>query len=232
MADSKISALTSYTTPLDADVVPVVDTANTTTKKTTWANLKATLKTYFDTVYTTAAAVAAAYQPLDADLTTIAGLTATTNNFIVSVSSAWASRTPTQVKTTLSLDNVDNTSDSTKNAATVTLTNKRINKRIGTETSSATSTPTADSVDQWNVTALAVADAFAAPTGTPVDGQDLVIRIKDAGAAKALTWNAIYRASTDLALPSTTIISKTLYLGFRYNAADSKWDLLAVLNNF
>jgi hypothetical protein len=62
----------------------------------------------------------------DADLTTIAGLTATTNNFIVSVSSAWASRTPAQVKTTLSLDNVDNTSDATKNSATATLTNKRI----------------------------------------------------------------------------------------------------------
>lgn len=42
-------------------------------------------------------------QPLDTDLTTIAGLTATTNNFIVAVSSAWASRTPAQVRTTLSL---------------------------------------------------------------------------------------------------------------------------------
>lgn len=37
------------------------------------------------------------YQPVDADLTTIAGLTATTDNFIQSKSSAWASRTPTQV---------------------------------------------------------------------------------------------------------------------------------------
>jgi hypothetical protein len=42
-------------------------------------------------------------QPLDSDLTTIAGLTATTDNFLVSVSSAWASRTPTQVRTTLGL---------------------------------------------------------------------------------------------------------------------------------
>ncbi len=45
----------------------------------------------------------ASYQPLDADLTTIAGLTATTDNFIVSVASAWASRTPSQVRTTLGL---------------------------------------------------------------------------------------------------------------------------------
>lgn len=42
-------------------------------------------------------------QPLDSDLTTIAGLTATTDNFIVAVSSAWASRTPAQVRTTLGL---------------------------------------------------------------------------------------------------------------------------------
>lgn len=48
-------------------------------------------------------ALSSVYQPLDSDLTTIAGLTATTDNFIVSVASAWASRTPSQVRTTLGL---------------------------------------------------------------------------------------------------------------------------------
>jgi uncharacterized protein with FMN-binding domain len=42
-------------------------------------------------------------QAYDADLLAIAGLTATTDNIIMSVSSAWASRTPTQVKTALGL---------------------------------------------------------------------------------------------------------------------------------
>lgn len=42
-------------------------------------------------------------QAWDADLDTISGLTATTDNFIVSVASAWASRTPAQVRTTLGL---------------------------------------------------------------------------------------------------------------------------------
>lgn len=37
------------------------------------------------------------YQPLDSDLTAIAGLVATTDNFIQSKSSTWASRTPAQV---------------------------------------------------------------------------------------------------------------------------------------
>lgn len=65
---------------------------------------------------------AGVYQPLDADLTTLAGLTATTDNFIVSVSGAWASRTPAQVKSTLSLNNVDNTSDANKPISTATQT--------------------------------------------------------------------------------------------------------------
>ena len=42
-------------------------------------------------------------QPLDSDLTTIAGLTATTDSFLQSKASAWASRTVAQVKTDLGL---------------------------------------------------------------------------------------------------------------------------------
>lgn len=41
-------------TPVDADLIPLVDSAaGYTLKKLTWANLKATLKTYFDSVVTT-----------------------------------------------------------------------------------------------------------------------------------------------------------------------------------
>jgi len=45
-------------------------------------------------------------------------LTATTDNFIVAVASAWASRTPAQVKTTLTINNVDNTTDAGKPVST------------------------------------------------------------------------------------------------------------------
>lgn len=44
-----------------------------------------------------------AKQGLDSDLTTIAGLTATTDNFMVATASAWASRTPTEARTQMGL---------------------------------------------------------------------------------------------------------------------------------
>jgi hypothetical protein len=57
-------------------------------------------------------------QDSNSHLSAIAALTATTNNFLVAVSSEWASRTPTQVKTTLALENVNNTADTAKPVST------------------------------------------------------------------------------------------------------------------
>lgn len=56
-----------------------------------------TLAANSDTKVASQKAVKTFAQPKDSDLTTIAGLTATTNNFMQAKSSAWASRTPAQV---------------------------------------------------------------------------------------------------------------------------------------
>lgn len=96
-----------------------------------------------------------------------------------------------------------------------------------TTASSATPTPTGQT--KWNelfITAQAAAAAFAAPTGTPVNGNYLTIRIKDNGTARALTWNAIYRGVSGV-LPTTTTLGKVSYYGFRYNADETKWDLVS-----
>lgn len=74
-------------------------------------------------------------------------------------------------------------------AGTFTLiSNTRINPRLTNTTSTATLTPASDSNDQVNVTALAVGMTIAIPSGTPVGGQKLIIRIKDNGTAQTLTW--------------------------------------------
>jgi hypothetical protein len=53
------AASASKTTPVDADLIPLVDSeASNVLKKLTWSNLKATLKTYFDTLYQAAGTLA------------------------------------------------------------------------------------------------------------------------------------------------------------------------------
>lgn len=112
---------------------------------------------------------------------------------------------------------------------TGTVFSARLNPRIVSAASYTTDTGTSLSVataDEFVVTAQAGALLFNAPGGTPVEGQKLIIRIKDNGTARALTYNAVFRAM-GTSLPSTTVLSKTLYLGFIYNFTDTKWDLVA-----
>lgn len=113
---------------------------------------------------------------------------------------------------------------------TETLTNKRITPRVISATSYTTDTGTSLDVstcDQFQITAQAGALKFNNPGGTPLGGQKLIIRIKDDGTARALTYDTQFRAIGN-ALPTTTVLSKTLYMGFIYNATDTKWDLVAV----
>lgn len=113
---------------------------------------------------------------------------------------------------------------------TVTLTNKRITKRTGTTASSATPTINTDNIDFYSITALAAAiTSFTTNlTGTPTDGQVLWIAITDNGTARAITWGATFEASGNVALPTTTVISTRLDVGFVWNAATSKWRCVAV----
>lgn len=175
------------------------------------------------------------YQPIDQDLTDIAALTPTNGDFMRRVSGAWSNITTAALKIALvlvagdvGLGNVDNTSNATERAATRTLTNARFVKRIGTTASSSTPTADADSHDQYNVTAAAANITVGAPTGTPTEGQMLLYRFKDNGiAARTIAWNAVFR-DMGVTKPTTTVISKTLYVGTIWNAADSTWDVTAV----
>lgn len=111
-------------------------------------------------------------------------------------------------------------------ATVQTLTNKRITPRISTVASTATLTPDADTQDITAITAQAGALSIAAPTGTPTNGQALIIRIKDNGVVRTVAWNAVYSAFTSIDLRTSTVASKTLLFHFVYNSTDSVWDLL------
>ncbi len=97
----------------------------------------------------------------------------------------------------------------------------------------ATVTPNADTTELGAVT-LGGNRTFAAPTGAPDDGQQLQFRVKqDATGSRTITWNAVYRFSTDLPAPVlTTTALKTDYVVFQWNAADAKWDHVALNRGF
>jgi hypothetical protein len=116
-------------------------------------------------------------------------------------------------------------------AGTETFTNKRITRRVSSNASVTSVTIDSDSFDEYALTALAGAVTFNAPTGTPTDGQALIIRIKDNGTARAITFNAVFNASTDIPFPTTTVINTTMYLGFLYNSNTSTWDLVSRVDN-
>lgn len=85
--------------------------------------------------------------------------------------------------------------------------------------------------DQQSITALANALTINADANTPVDGQKAIFRIKDNGTARALTWTTSGAKSfrvINTVLPTTTVISKVVYVGCIYNGTDAFWDVVAV----
>ncbi len=157
LAEGQIHSATGKTTPVDADELGLVDSAASyVLKRLTWENVKATLKTYLDTLY----------------------------QQIV---------------------------------------------RTNTITSHATPSINTNTTDIFTITALAEAITSMTTnlTGTPVNGQKLIIRIKDNGTARAITWGASF-ASRGATLPTTTVLGKYVYIGFLYNSTASVWDCVAV----
>lgn len=110
---------------------------------------------------------------------------------------------------------------------TATLTNKRIDPRVSSAASASTLDPDISAYDQYAFTALAAALQINAPIGTPVDGNRLIFRLLDNGVARALTWDGTYTA-IGVTLPTTTTANKTTYVGCIYNAANTRWDVVAV----
>ncbi len=114
---------------------------------------------------------------------------------------------------------------------TQTVTNKRINPRVvAASATSGSLTPNGDTTDLYNALGLTGAITLNAPSGTPVDGQKLIIRLEDNGTGRGITWttsSGAFRA-VGVTLPTTTVASKVTYVGCVYNSTDVFWDIIAV----
>jgi hypothetical protein len=112
---------------------------------------------------------------------------------------------------------------------TQTLTNKWIQPRVLASTAnSATPTLNTDSYDMMVITGQSVAiTSFTTNlTGTPVNGQKLWISITGTTAI-AITWGTSFESST-ATLPTTTVSTNRLDVGFVWNVATTKWRCVAV----
>lgn len=103
-------------------------------------------------------------------------------------------------------------------------------KIVTTVTQSATPAINTDSTDIAYITALAQAiTSFTTNlTGTPVNGQTLIIDLTDNGTARAITWGTSFESSGNVTLPSTTVLSTKLTIGFRWNVVTSKWTCVGI----
>ena len=115
---------------------------------------------------------------------------------------------------------------------TQTLTNKRIDPRaVVASATSGTLTINGNTTDLYEAEGLTGAITFAQPSGTPADGQKLLIRIKDNGTARGITWTTSAGAfrAVGITLPTTTVLSKVTYVGCVYNSTDAFWDAVATV---
>ena len=105
--------------------------------------------------------------------------------------------------------------------------------RVVSTTSSGTITINADTTDLFELTGQVTTGAFGAPSGSPANGQKLIVRIVSTGSAQDLTWSTAAGGfiPQGLTFPTTTVASKTTIVGFMFDTANSlnKWGCIALV---
>lgn len=115
---------------------------------------------------------------------------------------------------------------------TQTLSAKRVNPRVvAAAATTGNLTINGDTTDLYKAEGLTGAITLLAPSGTPVDGQRLMIRFEDNGTARGITWTGSAGAFREvgITLPTTTVLGKVTYVGCMYNATDGFWDAIATV---
>jgi hypothetical protein len=93
--------------------------------------------------------------------------------------------------------------------------------------SSVTIDPT--TYDYYTIIGLSTNITFAATTTFPSNDKKILLRIKDNGTTRAITWasgTGGFRA-IGITLPTVTTANKLIYIGVVWNYEDSIWDAIA-----
>lgn len=111
----------------------------------------------------------------------------------------------------------------TTQLATCAFVQNALSISVQTVANGVTITPVATN-DLVEVTAQNAGFTLANWSGSPVNGWGMVARFKDNGTARAIAYGTKYRA-VGITLPTTTVVSKWLYLVMIYNSTDDKYDV-------
>lgn len=247
--------------PLDSDLTTIAGLTATTdnflqSKASAWASRTPaqvaadlqTLITIAQSQVTGLTAALAGLQPLDSDLTTIAGLTATTDNMIQSVGSAWASRTPAQVKTALAIAQSDVSGLTAALAAlaplaspaltgTATAVNLTASGRLmispDTISISAGNADTDASLGNFFKITANANFTLTNPTN-PTDGQRITWQItQDGTGSRTITLGSAFALGTDItSVVLTTTASKCDFLGAIYDSTAVKWRVVSFVKGY
>lgn len=125
--------------------------------------------------------------------------------------------------------NISSPTTTGTDAGTETLQNKRATPRAVAVTNATSITPNSDTSDMVTQVNTQVGGTLTinAPTGTPTDGQKLIIRVTSTN-PQTYSFNAAYRFSATTVAPTTLAGTKTDYIGCIWNANASVWDVVAV----
>lgn len=104
----------------------------------------------------------------------------------------------------------------------------RPNPRTSTVTSTASLTPNPDTYSIYDVTAQSGALSIVNPSGTPKNGDVLILRIKDDGTSRAISWGANYSNISGLADLTATTTSKWHVVGIMYNSTTTNWQIVSI----
>jgi len=243
------SGVTNLTTdlankqPLDSDLTTIAGLVATTdnfmqSKSSAWASRTPAqvatdlqgLVTIAESQVTNLTTDLANKQPLDSDLTTIAGLTATTDNFIQSKSSAWASRTPAQVATDLQTAGLAPQASPTF-TGTVTFSGRELSPSDAL-TDAATIATDAATGNYFRVT-LGGNRTLGNPTNTS-DGQRVIWElIQDGTGNRTITLDTKFALGTDItAVTLSTAANKRDFIGAIYNSTADKWYVIAFVKGY